>query len=112
MPYKFEKEKKVLAKPELDKRRKLTDDDKEDIRNEYKTGLISINGLARKYNVSKRTIQFTLFPERLERNNELFKERQKDGRYYDKEKHREYMKRYRQRKKKLDDLGLLAKKDD
>ena len=112
MPYKFEKEKKVLAKPELDKRRKLTDEDKEMIKGEYKTGLISINGLARKYGVSKRTIQFTLFPERLERNKELYKERRKDGRYYDKDKHREYMKGHRRRKKELDEQGLLKKKEE
>ena len=112
MPYKFETEKKVLANSELDKRRKLTDGDKEEIRNEYKTGLISINGLASKYGVSKRTIQFTLFPERLERNKELYKERRKDGRYYDKDKHREYMKGHRRRKKELDEQGLLTKKEE
>lgn len=112
MPYKFETDRKVIANPELDKRVKLTDEDRENIKKDYATGLISINGLARKYNVSKRTIQFILFPERKKKNAEQFKERRKDGRYYDKEKHKDYMKKHRQGKKKLDDLGLLTDKSE
>lgn len=95
MPYKFESEKKIIGNnPTLDKRYKLTDEDKENIKKDYETGSISINGLARKYNVSKRTIQFTLFPERKKRNQELAKERRKDGRYYDKVCHPIYQTRF------------------
>lgn len=95
----------------LDRRVKLSSDDKALIVDEYKTGLISINGLARKYNVSKRTIQFTLFPERAERARQQYKERRKDGRYYDREKHTQAMKTHREYKKKLNDEGLLNSND-
>ena len=106
MPYKFETEKKIIGgDPKLDKRYKLTNEDKENIKKDYETGCISINGLARKYNVSKRTIQFTLFPERKERNKDLFKERRKGGRYYDKDRHKEHVKAYRHHKKELDKIG-------
>ena len=109
MPYKFETEKKIIGgDPKLDKRYKLTNEDKESIKKEYETGSISINALARKYNVSKRTIQFTLFPERKQRNQESFKERRKDGRYYDKESHKRHVKAHRDHKKELDKQGLLT----
>ena len=112
MPYKFETEKKIIGNhPGLDKRYKLTSEDKENIQKDYKTGTISINSLAKKYNVSKRTIQFTLFPERKKRNQELQKERRKDGRYYDRENHRAYVKAHRNHKKELDKQGLLVQKN-
>jgi|SRR6185312_4926910 len=105
MPYKFEKI--PINNPKLDKRVKLTDEDRDNIKKEYEAGAISINGLARKYGVSKRLIQFTLFPERKEIAKQQFAERQKDGRYYDKDKHSEYMKNHRNHKKELYNKGLL-----
>lgn len=94
-----------------DKRVKLTAADKAQIIEEYKTGLISINGLARKWNVSKRLIQFTLFPERKEKAAEAYARNRKDGRYYDREKHTEHVRIHRQYKKKLYNQGLI-KEDD
>jgi len=105
MPYQFENI--PINNQKLDKRVKLTDVDKENIKKEYETGTVSINALARKYNVSKRLIQFTLFPERKEKAKQQFAERQKDGRYYDKEKHKEYMKSHRGHKKELFNKGLI-----
>lgn len=105
MPYKSEKY--AINNEKLDRRVKLTEQDKEHIVEEYATGLISVNGLARKYGVSKRLIQFTLFPERREKAKQLYEERRKDGRYYDKEKHKESVKKHRRYKKKLYDSGLL-----
>jgi transposase-like protein len=105
MPSKFDKI--PINNEKHDKRVKLTSEDKEKIVAEYETGLISINSLAKKYGVSKRLIQFTLFPERKEKAQQLFSERQKDGRYYDKEKHNEYMKNHRDHKKELYNKGLL-----
>ena len=110
MPYKFEKI--PINNEKLDKRYKLTSDDKEAIVEEYKSGLISINALARKYNVSKRTIQFTLFPERREKARQQFLERQKEGRYYDKDRHRTYIRRHREHKKELYKKGLLDDKGE
>ena len=105
MPYKSDKI--PIKNEKLDKRVKLTVEDKEQIVRDYETGTISIHSLAKKYNVSKRTIQFTLFPERKEKAQEQFKERQKEGRYYDKDKHNEYMKNHRHYKNDLYNRGLL-----
>lgn len=101
-----------INNPKLDKRVKLTDQDRKNIKKEYATGEISINGLARKYNVSKRLIQFTLFPERKEKAKKQFAERQKDGRYYDRGVHREYTKKHRDYKKELYQKGLIERKED
>ena len=110
MPYKFENI--PINNQKLDRRVKLTDEDKEKIRKEYANGGISINKLAKKYGVSKRLIQFILFPEREKRSRKLFAERQKDGRYYDREKHNESMKRHRDYKKELWNKGLLNTKGE
>lgn len=96
-----------IRNPEHDKRVKLTDADRENIRKDYEGGDISIRGLERKYKVSRRLIQFILFPERLEKSKKLYAERQKDGRYYDKDKHRAYTKKHRDHKKELNEQGLL-----
>lgn len=95
----------------LDRRRKLTDDDKNTIRRIYFTEPVgkrpSISFLARQYNVSRRLIQFILFPERKARQDTLAKERRKDGRYYDKEKGRTHMRDHRAYKRQLIRSGKL-----
>lgn len=106
MPYKFETDKLKIS-PKHDKRIKLTNEDKENIRKDYATGLYSQRKLAEKYNVSRRLIVYILYPDRYEKAKELHKQRRKDGRYYNKERHREYMNRHRQHKKELHDKGLL-----
>lgn len=78
MPYKCEK---ILLPPELDRRRKLSDDDKEVIRHKYKTGFYSQRALAREYKVSRRLVSFILFPEKYEEAKAQNKDRRKDGRY-------------------------------
>jgi predicted DNA-binding protein (UPF0251 family) len=108
MPYKFEKI--PINNPKNDKRVKLTDEDRDNIREEYASGLISQNNLAKKYGVSKRLVQFILNPEKQEIAKQQFAERQKDGRYYDREKHNEYVRSHREHKKDLYNKGLL--KDD
>lgn len=107
MPYKFEY-KHLKMKKEDDKRIKLTDDDREEIRKLYDECMLSQRKLAEMFNVSRRTIQFVLNPEKLKRNNEQRLERGKDGRYYDKEKQKEYMRQYRHQKKELCDEGKLV----
>lgn len=106
MPSKLDKV--PINNPKLDKRVKLTDEDKDNIVKEYESGGISITSLGKKYGVSKRLIQFTLFPERKEKAKERYSENRKDGRYYDKDKHKEYMKKHREHKKELDNKGLLG----
>ncbi|MGD2352039.1 hypothetical protein ACP8H2_09830 [Bacillus subtilis] len=105
MPHKSDK--MSINNQKHDKRVKLTDDDKEKIKKEYATGLVSQRDLAKKYGVSRRTVQFALDPEKLERTKKQFAERQKEGRYYDKDKHKEYMRKHREYKKDLYNKGLL-----
>ena len=62
-----------------DKRRKLSDEQKEEIKKiKLKTGRFNgASDIAKEYGVSKRTIQFLLAPEKLEKNRELSKNRKK-----------------------------------
>lgn len=93
---------RVPRAPGLDRRMKLTDAQRAEIR-ENADGL-SQRGLATKYGVSRRRIVFILFPERLEQNRQLRKAR---GSSYDPEKHRENVRRHRAYKKKLLEKGIF-----
>lgn len=99
MPYKSQDI--PINNEKLDKRVKLTKEQKVEIKEMYETGNYSYRILAEMFNVSKRTIQFIVKPEKLEENKKAFAERQKDGRYYDKEKHKDYMKSHRRYKHEL-----------
>jgi hypothetical protein len=105
MPRKSEKI--PISNPSLDRRVKLSDEQREDIRSEYASGDISQRALADKYGVSRRLISFTLNPEKQEINKQQFKERRKDGRYYNKEKHKEQIKRHRDYKETLYKNNLI-----
>jgi len=106
MPYKFEKEKLKLNLID-DKRRKLTDEQKEEITKKYATGLYSQRQLAKEYCVSRRLITFIIDPIKLEKS----KENHLSKKYYNKDKHREYMQRHRQHKKELYEKGKLIKEE-
>lgn len=71
MPYKSEKQK---LPPELDRRRKLSDAQKDEIKHKYGTGLYSLNGLAKEYNVSKKTVLLIVNPESKRKNDDRIKE--------------------------------------
>ena len=105
MPSKLDK--LPIDNPKHDKRVKLSAEDRDSIRDEYACGNISQNGLAKKYGVSKRLIQFVLNPDKQEVARKQFLERQKDGIYYSKDKHREYMRQHREHKKELYNKGLI-----
>ena len=64
MPYKWATDKVKLPR-EADRRVKLTEKDRDDIRRRYKAGE-GIRAIARVYEdkCSRRTVQFVLFPER------------------------------------------------
>lgn len=84
MPFKYIVEHWHLPK-EYNRRVKLLPKDKEKIKQLHATGT-SINGIARAFNVSKRSIQFILFPDRAEKAKELRKQRGGSKIYYDREK--------------------------
>lgn len=110
MPYKAEKAGRI--KPEDDRRVKLTDEQREQIRELYKLPDYSQRRLAGEFGVSRRLIQFILDPEKEKRQKELFAERQKDGRYYDPDKHTEAMREHRHHKHKLYQEGKLEPKEE
>lgn len=57
MPYKSEG---IKLSETQDRRKKITEEQRKEIRELYSTGLYSLNGLAKKYEVSKKTILLTV----------------------------------------------------
>lgn len=72
MPYKSER---IKLSREQDRRVKLSDEQKDEIRHKYELGIFSQRALAREYNVSRRLISFILFPEKAEVAAQQLKER-------------------------------------
>lgn len=91
----------IIKGTKHDRRVKLTPEDKKTIKKLYASGKWSTRGLAREYQVSKRLIQFTLDPKKLEENKQRRAERGGSKQYYDKNKWREAMKEHRHYKHKL-----------
>ena len=103
MPYKSEK---LKMPKEYDKRIKLTDKQKEEIKKLY--GKIPQRKLANIYGVSRRLIQFIGNPELKEKNLQRLQERGGTRIYYDKERHKKYMKKHRKYKHNLYKQGKLS----
>lgn len=85
-----------------DKRRKLTEEQRNEVRGLHEAGE-SIHSLSKSFEVSRRLIQFILYPERLEKN---LKDRNARGgsmQYYDTNTRREDMRKHRAYKKSLID---------
>jgi hypothetical protein len=102
MPYAFAT-KHIKLQRQSDRRVRITDDDKEKIKVSYQLGE-SIRGIERTFHgrISRRSIQFILFPERREIAQKQFKQRRKDGRYYPgKEKWAKIMREHRQYKQSI-----------
>lgn len=95
----------AINNPLLDKRVKLTPEQKEIIhKNE---GNHSQRELARMYNVSRRLIQFILDPEKRKQNLKTRDETGGSKQYYDKEKRRVAIAKHRAYKKELFNQGKL-----
>lgn len=75
MPYKSEK---IKLKETQDRRKRLTTEQRKEIEELYETGLYSLNGLARQYNVSKKTILLIVNKESAERARKYRKEHWKE----------------------------------
>jgi DNA invertase Pin-like site-specific DNA recombinase len=99
MPYKSSKI--IIEKSKHDRRIKLTDDDRQLIREIYAEGVLGYQKIANIFNVSKRTVYWVINPEKKAKNLELRKQRGGSSQYYDKEKHKEYMKDHRRYKHEL-----------
>lgn len=100
MPYKSEKLK--IAGTQYDRRKKLSDDQKQYIRWLREEEQLSYNQLAQMFGVSKRLVIFICKPETQEKCRERFKQLKKDGRYKPtKEEWADTMKEHRRYKQNL-----------
>ena len=98
MPYKSEKIK--IEGTEFDRRTKLTDEQRQEIRELYSAGLPQ-RELARRYRVDRRLISFIVNPAGYEENLKRRAERGGSNIYYEKEKHKNYIKQHRKYKHEL-----------
>lgn len=106
MPYKSEKIK--IEGTKLDRRRKLTEDQKEYIRWLREEEGLSQRQLAAMFGVSRRLITYILDPEKEKKNKERIKRLKQEGRYkYTKEQWAEVMREHRRYKEKLHKDGLI-----
>ena len=103
MPYKSEK---IKLKGLQDRRKKLTDKQREEIKNLYGTGHYSLNDLAKRFVVSKKTILLIVNSDSAERakqyRKEHWKEWQRTG-----EEHNKAIKKTRKYKQSLYKDGKL-----
>jgi len=109
MPYKSEKAGPI--QPADDRRRKLTDAQREEVREQHAQGA-SQRQLATHFGVSRRLIGFILDPAKEAAAKAAYIERRKDGRYYDPAKHTEQIRRHRRHKHQLLKEGKLGARED
>lgn len=103
MPFKSEK---IKLPQEYDRRRKLTDEQKDEIKHKYSTGFYSLNNLATEYKVSKKTILLIVNPESKRKNDERIKDHWKDYQPTTEERNK-IMNEHRQYKHKLHKDGKI-----
>ena len=103
MPYKSEK---LKLPPEKDRRRKLTDDQKEEIRRIYESGVCGMRPLAKRFGVSRTTIQLIVNPQRAASVKQRSKEHWRDYRP-SKEEWAETVREHRRYKQELYVKGEL-----
>lgn len=104
MPYKSEQI--IIDHTEHDKRIKLTNEQRKEIIEKYYEGMPK-RRLAKIYNVDKRLISFIVNPGAYEENLKRREERGGSMIYYDKEKHRNYIKTHRRYKERLKREGII-----
>lgn len=108
MPFKSEK---LKLPPEYDRRRKLTEEQKEEIKHKYSTGLYSLNKLAKEYSVSKKLILLIVNPESKRKNDQRIKDHWKDY-VPSKEEHNHIMREHRHYKNQLYAEGKITDKEE
>ena len=103
MPYKSEK---IRLQGLQDRRKRLTDEQRKEIKDLYETGCYSLNGLAKKFNVSKKTILLIVNEESAEKAKQYRKENWKQWQRKG-EEHNEAIKNTRRYKNELYKSGKL-----
>ena len=106
MPYKSEK---IKLSKEQDRRVKLSDSQREEIKKLYGTGFYSLNDLAKKFNVSKKSILLIVNEESAANAKQYRKEHWKEWQRKGKE-HNEAIKKTRHYKNELYKSGKLKDK--
>lgn len=107
MPYKSEK---IKLKGLQDRRKRLTDEQREEIKRLYGTGHYSLNDLAKRFNVSKKTILLIVNSDSAERAKQYRKEHWKEWQRTGKE-HNEAIKSTRKYKHSLYKDGKLKEEE-
>ena len=97
MPYKSEK---IKLTEKQDRRKKLTESQRKEIKDLYSTGIYSLNGLAKRFEVSKKTILLIVNEESAEKAKQYRKEHWKEWQRVG-EEHNEAIKKTRQYKQSL-----------
>ena len=108
MPYKSEK---IKLQGLQDRRKRLTDKQREEIKALYETGCYSLNGLAKRFEVSKKTILLIVNEESAEKARQYRKEHWKEWQGT-KEEHREAIKKTRRYKNELYKSGKLKENEN
>lgn len=103
MPYKSEKIK--IKGTMLDRRRKISEQDKDKIRQEYAKGFGSWNSLAKKYGVSKKTIGLIVNENLARKSKQRIKDHWKD--YIDRKQLTDCVKNLRRYKQDLYKKGII-----
>ena len=110
MPYKSER---IPLPRELDRRVRLSEEQKDEIRHKYETGMYSQRQLANEYGVSRRLIVFVIHPDRYERAKKITAQHHKEGRYdVSKEEHAQIIREHRRYKQSLYTAGKLKDEQD
>lgn len=107
MPYKSEK---IKLQGLQDRRKRLTDEQREEVKELYGTGLYSLNDLAKRFNVSKKTILLIVNSDSAEKAKQYRKEHWREWQGT-KEEHREAIKKTRRYKQSLMLKGELKEKE-
>lgn len=108
MPTKYEK---LRVGKENDRRIKLNDKQRDEVKELRKQGL-SYAKIAKNFDVSKGLIIMICNPDIAERKRKQFIERSREGRYrYPKEQRNKYMREHRRYKRKLYEDGLISNKE-
>ena len=95
----FKSEKIIIAGGKFDRRCKLTEQQKDEIISLREK--ISQRKCALMYGISRRTVVFLWYPDKLQRNKQVRQERGGWQQYYSKERNTETIREYRRYKQKL-----------
>ena len=107
MPYIAEK---IKLPENYDRRRKLTEAQKQEIKNKYSTGFYSLNSLAKEYSVSKKSILLIVNPESKRKNDQRIKDHWKDYQH-SKDERNKTIREHRRYKHELYKSGKIKKGD-